>query len=347
VGAWRENLAGLVQQNPDEYLRAFTSGTDFTSAINRWTPDLLDEVHGLGEASGIDYATMFAFQLLDEEWWYREAFLRTRQEGQAGCTSLGWAGEGDYPAILAQNMDLSSTLDGYQVVLHIVDEQAGIEALVFSIAGLIALNGVNNAGVGIVCNNLGQLNHAKNGLPVAFVLRGALQQKDFSAARNFLQSVRHASGQNYILGGRDQVLDLECSANQVKEYTFAGVGGKTCHSNHPLSNADLRKDPMPGRNASGVVGEPNEHDLDSQKRFERAACALRQSAQQPLSPGMMAYILSSHEEADHPICRHPGPGNNWMTVGTSVMILDREPSLLVCPGPPCSSKFSRFTFTGQ
>src|SRR5204862_7422542 len=110
---------------------------------------------------------------------------------------------GDQPAFAAQNLDIPAEAHGFQVLLRVRDESRGLQTLVVTESGLVAAAGMNSARVAITCNTLLQLRPCRAGLPVAFVVRGVLMQKDQAAALAFLQGVPHASGQNYIVAGPD------------------------------------------------------------------------------------------------------------------------------------------------
>ena len=57
---------------------------------------------------------------------------------------------------------------------------------------------------------------------------------------NFIKTVPHASGQNYVIGIRDEVFDFEASANQVIQFKSKNKNGSLCHTNHPLINDDVK-----------------------------------------------------------------------------------------------------------
>ena len=232
VGLWKRDLTRQFGMDADEFIRRFLAGTDYQPAIKRWTPDLMEEVRGIAEGSGIDVDTMLAFQLVDEYWANGGAIAGEH------CSGLGIAGEGDRPTHVAQNMDLEGFRDGFQVVLHVKPPGSGPESFVFTCPGLVALNGMNSRSVGVCVNTLIQLRPRRSGLPVAFVVRGLLERSTVEEAIGFLREVEHASGQNYILGGPAGVYDFECSAGKVARFVVAGREGVVYHTNHPLANDD-------------------------------------------------------------------------------------------------------------
>jgi len=239
VSIWKEELHKANEMNPDAYIEEFVQNTNFIKAIEKWTPDLLEEVRGIAEGSGIDFKTMYAFQLVDEEWWYS----RNRKLGiiipeSKHCSALGVYGQEGIPPIVAQNLDIPGFVDGYQVILHVKHQDSSLESFIFSYAGLIAANGINNHSLGICCNALLELNQRKDGLPVAFIHRGVLSQKNYEDAVRFIQTINHASGQNYILGGPGEVSSWECSANKVVRFWPYEGAKRLYHTNHALVNDD-------------------------------------------------------------------------------------------------------------
>jgi hypothetical protein len=75
IGRWKEILGVTTGENPDAYIGQFLEDTDMLTPVERWTPDLLEEVRGIAEGTGVDFRTIFALNLSDEEWWYRRERL--------------------------------------------------------------------------------------------------------------------------------------------------------------------------------------------------------------------------------------------------------------------------------
>ncbi len=338
---WKEFLAKENGLPADAYIRELLEETNFLPAIQKWTPDLLEELHGIAEGAALPFEPLLAFQLQDEEWWFSQERKGMLRETGVRCSSLGWRGR-KAASLVAQNMDMPTFLDGSQVILRMRRRQGSKETAVFSVAGLLALNGMNGHSIGIVCNSLPQLKHSKSGLPVAFVLRGVLAQSSFSKAGAFLKNIPHASGQNYLLASRSRVIGYECSANQVKEYFLPVRTNRFCHTNHPFHNEDYRAgiidDPS---NQAEVLQYLQDHHHNSLVRFQTLQAALAGERMDEMGKPAAIQLLSSHQSASQPVCRHPEDGQGWMTLGTSIMLLGQAGQLWVCPGPPCRSQFSR------
>ncbi len=297
VGAVVDSLGGPAE------VQRFVTDTSFEAAIATYTPDLLAEFDAMATSSGVPRDHLLAHNLMDEHWWWQQTGA-TRE----ACSTLAIAVE---PPLLGQTMDLDRVLDGSQVVLRSTDESGRTTAVLTS-AGLMGLCGLSSAGFGICVNALTTLEHSATGLPVAFVLRGALAQPDARAALAFLQSVPHASGQHYAIVSHDAhgglfTASVECSAfgAVVSAPANRGFG----HANHPLATTDIDPTMAPGQSRShlrqGVLDAHVAETLDD-----------------------LADLLSSP-----PLCVSR-TDSDWFTFGALAMRLGDELTLRYSLGPP-------------
>jgi len=334
VSFWKEDLGRQAKTDPDILIKKFLAETNFVPAIQKWTPDLLEEVKGIADGAGLPFETMFAFQLVDEMWVYLD------QPAAGHCSSMGVVKTGAHPAYVAQNMDLEAFRDGFQVVLHIAASQSLPEQFVFTCAGLIAANGVNNRSIAIACNTLLQLSASLDGLPVAFVVRGVLAQTSPEDAVKFMKGIKHASGQNYILGAGDHVFDFEASARQVVEFRPAVDGSVVYHTNHPLANDDLK----PWHLIQIALLSPEERSKgDSETRLASVQERFRQPPS-AIDEGVIKETLRSRDSDRHPVCRSRKEGDPIFTFGATIMTLSDTPSLEVSMGPPDANEFVPLKF---
>lgn len=338
-GKWKENIRQDMDIDPDVFLEQMVTETDFIPAVKKWTPELLEEVEGIAEGAGVDFNTVFARQLSDEELWFR--ILKKIECGiniAENCSSLGVTAQAGLPNIIAQTMDMPEYCDGHQVLLHIKHQESDLEELVFTVAGKISLAGMNNAPIGICCNTVMQLNHNRVGLPEDFIVRAILARATIEDALDFLYSIKHASGQNYVLGGVDRVLDLECSANKICQFEPYPMAGRVFHTNHPVANDDQST----FRDWLAQIPPEKKHAFYSRMTTERRFAVLARAMSDlsaPLTIGQMIEILSSHEG---PVCID-GDGRS-ITLGCLIMELSGTPVLHLAPGPPCSTEFKEYRF---
>jgi len=339
LARWLQYLHDETGRDPRAYLKQFIADTHFIPAAECWTPDLLDELRGIAEGANAEFDLIYGRMLSDEEPWYRLGVKFGDGIFGEHCSALGVCEAGQAHPIIAQNMDTAWVMDGAQILLRIKEPGSPIEALVFTAAGKISLAGMNNFGVGICCNTVLQLDYAIDGLPEDFVVRGVLKQHSLAEALAFMRSVKHASGQNYIVGGRDGIVDVECSANKVIEYRPLPGVNRLYHTNHPLANDDQSI----FQRRLNRLGEDNRKKFGSSTttydRFETLN-RLMSDLSMPVTIERIKDILSMHEGGS-PVCIDRG-ASKLVTLGCLIMELSDEPKLHVAPGPPCSTPFQTY-----
>jgi isopenicillin-N N-acyltransferase like protein len=284
-------------------------------------------VRGIAEGSGLPYRAVLAAQFMDEEWWFR-------RQSHAHCSSFGAAAADGSRTLVGQTMDLPNWMDGFQTLLLIRGANPELDAYVVTAAGMIALMGMNSGGLGISVNTLLQLNHAVDGLPVAFVTRNLVQMAALGDAVRFLQGVRHASGQNYVVGDPTRIRDFECAVDRVVEHTGDRANGRIWHTNHPLVNQNLRpdrKEPWWRRQAA-----------DSGTRL--AALERRMADGAPFSPEQARSMLASRDDGEFPVSQEVTDAEDGFTFAAMVAELSPDPRLSVAPGAPSRHSFMAFDF---
>jgi isopenicillin-N N-acyltransferase like protein len=330
---WKADLAKEFKTDADMFVKRFLAATDFQVALKKWTPELLDEIKGIAEGAGVPFETMLAFQLPDEYGVQGEAILREK------CSSLGIGRRGAKPACVAQNMDVENYRDGFQVVLHIKHEGTDLEAFVLSCAGMIGVNGMNNRAIGICCNTLGQLSCCRHGLPVAAIVRGVLSQRSEADAVDFVRRIKHASGQNYLLGGPDKACSFECSATKVAQYQPVGRTDGVWHTNHPLANDDYtafyrewlaKKDTKP---------------YSTTVRFKCLEDRLSK-ANGDWSLEVIKATLAARDSAEFPVCIPKGQRAVFTFASTIMVLSDKSPEFHVAlaPGTTAAINYEKLTF---
>jgi isopenicillin-N N-acyltransferase like protein len=328
IKLWKAEIEREYKVQADKFIADFLKHTNFLPAIKKWTPELLDEVKGIANGSGIDFNTIFVYQLADEEWAQWEDIA-----GGEHCSSIGVNRTHVSPSYVAQNMDIQSYFQGYQTLLHIKDEAANLESLVLTVPGAIGLNGLNSNAVAITCNTLLKLEYSNDGLPVSFIVRGVLQQKTLKDAVDFLCHIKHASGQNYIVGGAEQTHSFECSANKVREFIPYKGAPLTYHTNHPLANDDYNHRYV--ANLQKQNKTPKEDPFYCY-RFEALEKRLKNNTKVDVE--IIKTTLRSRDYEKNPV-------SNQYTYACSMMILSTNPELHIAPGRPHETPFQVFRFS--
>ena len=314
IGRWADSIASTHGLHPNDYIAAFVAGTDYLPAIRRWAPDLLAEVKGIARGSGQPWEWIYAFNLLDEEWTW------AKKQGQAlppGCTAVGIAAEGKTP-LLAQTMDIPSLFDGAQAVIsHTSDDDRTTR--VFTYAGMIGLTGCNADGVAVVVNNLDVLPTSASGLPVAFVIRGILQQRTLEDAVGFAHEVPHATGQHYGIGSPDGLGSVEGWGGGVAVHE--GPGSRLLHTNHPLMSQDACDDA--------------ERTYQRSSSRERLSYVERESEADRDIEGVQTLLR------DRTVPVSLATERFFMTFGAVVYECDVPARMWLAPGPPHETPFLR------
>ncbi|MFO0983051.1 MAG: C45 family peptidase [Planctomycetota bacterium] len=332
VEPWRASLSSRKGESVDQYLVRFARETSFADAITHHTPHLMDEIRGIAEGSGVPFETIFAMQLLDEEWCYATAEQFPESGAGDKCSVLALARDEHHATIVAQNLDGPDFLDRHIVVLRLKDAKQDLDALVVTMAGCIALNGMNARGLAVCVNALLTLKNARSGLPVACVIRGVLERKTLAEAAQFVQKVPHASGQCYTIGDVTQVECHEASAGKV---TRALADSQAiAHTNHPLVNDNVSPlgkwvamqpaDAMPGMH-------------NSRARLE--ACQARLASPGADAIASVKAALGSHDRPRDPVCRHLSPGSSFTAACTVYELHAGHPTLHLATTPPCRGEF--------
>lgn len=335
VALWKVDLTHRYQMPADAFIKKFVSHSQYLAAMTKWTPDLVEEVKGIADGAGIAFETMLVFQWIDEDWAQGKNVVADR------CSGIGVGRRGARSAMIAQNLDMPGLYDGYQVILHVKDPDSDLESFVYTIAGVIAADGMNNHAIGVCVNTLLQLDNCRDGLPVACVVRGILAQKTEDAAIRFLQEVKHASGQNYIIGGPERTYSFECSSHKVSRFVPEGTSDLVWHTNHVLANDDYspRYREYIKSQKNGIKGPTNSEI--------RLKCVSTRALQHPtnLDVDAIKSILKSQDPVEHPVSGPLRDKDSSFTFGSLIMVLSETPELHVAPGPPHVVPYQVLRFT--
>ena len=341
LSLWRQTTPLPEGLTFAEAIEIFLEETRFVAQVQRYSPDLLDEIAGLAEGANVAPDIMLAFQFGDEaRWFFRDRFAAPEARGDR-CSSIGARGENGAATIVAENVDVGAWADGKQTVLRIAGSNGGAETLVFTVAGMVAMNGVSGNGVAICCNTLLQLDPSPEGLPVAAVVRRALASASFEEALDFVRSVRHASGQNYLLGGRGAIANLECCGAGVAEYRLDARRDRVIHTNHPLANGATG-----GYDRRLEQGGEDDNESLRQNSAERLDCLRRRFGEASGAASLedVKAVLRARDHALYPVCRERDRDNGpfaWMTIGSTIFELGEAVAMHAAAGPPSVCDYVR------
>lgn len=333
VDDWLDTLAKTGVADIQGYLRRFLDDTNFLPSIRAHTPDLLDEVSGIIEGSGVPEHLLLSAQFMDEEWLYRI------ENGHAAprdkCSSVA-ARTDDGVQIIGQNMDLGGYTDGHQVAYLFGGDAGAPSQLIYSISSMIGLMGTNSSGLAVCVNAIPQISPAKEGLPVAFVMRALLARRNLDEATAFLRSVKHATSQHYLIADYDGARSIEAGPELMIDVTGMWPTPAIAHTNHLLAAEWQQLAPWHDNSVARLASltkrtETGRHDL----AWAKAA-------------------LASTDDPENPVSRTPAPrmaansitGMISFTTGSIVSVLDPGSATIDCwltQGPPSQFEYSKIS----
>lgn len=332
----------------ERHWHAFKQYQNFQGAVERWTPDLMQEVRGIAEGAGISFETAFLLQLMDEEWVF-DTYHGRKPQAPDKCTSFAAIGENCKPTYSGQNMDITGYAEGHQVLFRISYADSDMQSYVYTHAGLIALNGMNSSPLGLCCNTLIRLAPCNDGLPIAFIARSILEKTSFADAVAFIKKIKRASGQNFIISTIDRIGCFECSANEVVEFKGREDGHRVCHTNHTLANKDTGpfEDLIKTHNKSSWA----RNLANSHSRYSSIAGRLVHNSD-TVSLEKIKAALCAKDDPFYPVSLEFKPLTEYnvigFTAGSMIYELNGSPKLHLASGPPSITAFRTFVlpFTG-
>jgi isopenicillin-N N-acyltransferase-like protein len=323
VELWKNDIEKKYQISADTFIKTFLDSTDYFPAIKKWTPDLLEEIKGISAGSGIDFNTIFAFQLNDEIWTNARLINIPHHCTSVGINNYKKDGSSNY---IAQNIDITPFYHGFEILLDIKDKNTDSRKLVTTFVGYIGANGLNK-NIGITENTLSDLKSSLNGLPVCCIARGVLEKTSFEAAVNFIKAIKHASGQNYIIGSKHNIISLECASDLVTEYWPDSTKNYTFHANRPLTNTSFH--PAYIDYLKMLYGTVPESIISSDERLESIKNII-------LNNKHISLVTIKDALSKKPIC-------NSNTFVSTIMEFGNEYSeLRISPGKPDSTEYLVF-----
>ena len=328
IKLFKEDIRTTTKEDPDAFIAMFLEKTDYKTAIQKHTPELWEELKGISKGSGIDMNTLFMHQLGDE-YWFNAQDLAAHH-----CSSFAMDKTASQPSRTAQNMDIPQFYHGFQTLLKIKDKESDKEMMVLSIPGHLGITGMNNKQVSINCNTLMQLDYGTSGLPVTFIVRGVLAKGTQKEALDFLQSIPHASGQNYMIGGPDKVYSMECSAKKVVEFRPFEKAPFTYHTNHPMANDDYNVNYLGQLEVAQKTPEEGLRQCQRISSFEKRFTENTND----ISISDIKEILSSRDHDGKDVV-----SNDW-TYASVIYELSNKPVLYIAPGKPHETEYQLHYF---
>lgn len=325
IHRWRKEVEKNFKTDFNIVITSFFEKTIMVDTIKKYSPELLDEIRGIANGSKQNFLLILALQMSEEIEQAGDYLFSSK------CTSISTSKTDTLPTIVAQNMDPPTFLQRFPTLLHMRDKKTKEENFVYTFPGFIGLCGMSK-NVAVTCNGMSMLNHRTDGLPVAFVLRSLLAQKNEMEAFNLVRQVPHATPQCYTIGGLSEAKCFECSANSMKVFNPFRDKSVTLHTNFAASNRDFNQNFI---NLLAEYGKTVDDPYFCPRYF--LAYDEIEAVDFEMNVKNIQHILSLTIPEIHPI-------SNEETYGCLIMEMKKKPILYIAPGKPNEAEFITIQF---
>ena len=322
------------------FLKAEREAQRYLEHARRAVPQLVEELEGLAEGSGVPFAELLVPNCGEE-------FTSTEPvEGDHRTLAPGGRRRGVRPAgdhctavavvigerhIIGHNMDWY-TIDAPNNVLFDVTVPDGTRFLTIAGAPYLPMLAMNSHGIGNVSNSVYSTDN-RVAIPNVFVRRWSIEAASLEEARRrALVEPRARGTNNFFADTSGRLWDVETSATAHAEADHS-PRGYMAHTNHYA--------------LGGMAPYEGSQYGESRIRLATAERALAEGVARGDDPiDLVARVLRSHDPAPAEcICGHPSeddpPVEQGMTVGSMICDLD-ERRLYACAGPPCENEYQVF-----
>lgn len=292
-------------------------------------PDLIEELRGMAEGSGVPFATLFSMNALQETRFLagRDAAnvsdqQREDEQEDEGCTSLAVSGEAtaNGHVYVAHNEDAGTIRRAFPYVVRA--RPTNRPAFVaFAYSGLMLYQGVNEHGVASTGNAL-YASDLRPGVPKLFAYRDVLNATFLEDGLRRTIRPQRANGNNHLIANdHGELYDVEVTGGRWA--LLEPQRGWIAHTNH-LRHPD-------------VADLESGDTLNSIMRLRRVERLLDASNGQH-SVDTIFGILSDHSNYPKSVCKHPDAEHNPHAQTVSALVIDVTARVLhVRPGFPCST----------
>jgi isopenicillin-N N-acyltransferase-like protein len=288
--------------------------------IEQFDPDLMSEIRGIADGAHVTLENIMVLQV--------RTLLMYGSEHSCTSFVLEPSATAEGTRIIGQNFDWDPVIQDVCLVIkrHPKEKQS---TMCFTQAGLISYMGMSSEGM-CVCMNLLQTSGSRYGVPIYFLLRSIYNQRTIEDCIKLVTSTRNARAMNLLIGNRQGAVDLEITAESVKQFR-PSASGFLAHTNHFV-------DPQLSLRDNLVKNVP-----DSISRYDRINRLLD-------TPGLkhsvesMKIVMSDHNGYPGSICYHPSDQHRDSLVGTvcSMIMEPNEARMSISHGNPCENDYEMY-----
>lgn len=321
--AMADQIRAAAASTRADFARAGDGGalgrvSDYVDATEREAPDLLEEIRGMAEGSGVSFDDLFVLNAAAE---LHQSAGRFSECTVAGITQAGTA---NGHVLLAHNEDADAGWGDYAYLVR-AEPDNGPAFVAFTYAGLLLHQGVNAAGIGSVGNALYAPDARRGGIPKLLLYRRAIAQSTLEDAIRVVTDESRAYGNNHLFTNSEgDLFDVEVSG---EHWGLIHAGNRfLVHANH-FTHQDL-------------LWLDEESDLLNSRLRQARLERLIDADWGSITVTRLREMMADHANYPKSLCKHSAPesGLDYGTIGSVVIdVTDRV--LWACAGNPCRAEW--------
>jgi isopenicillin-N N-acyltransferase-like protein len=329
IGYYRESFKRITGL---EWSQIREKAPRWVAPIDAFLPEISDEIRGVAEGAGIDFAEALALNARGE--------LSTHNpfadEAEEGCSSYALLTQatGDGHVYCGQNWDWRCETFGTVILLRIV--QPGRPTIIMQTeAGQVGRHGANSAGIALNANGLGTRWGKGIGVPQPIIRRKILESADMQSALRAVFESRQSLCTNLLITHRDGfAIDLETTPD--RHGWMYPTDGLLVHTNHFIAFVPEQ-----------IAATYRPFSVNSLWRLPRLTEGLR-AARTPGDPAAVrakiGAALRDHFGYPNAVCKHGDPnavGTDLnQTIASSIVDLTTG-EYWIAAGNPCENEYMR------
>jgi isopenicillin-N N-acyltransferase-like protein len=202
--------------------------------LSRYSPFLLEELTGIAEGSNVPLSDIILINCFLELNDLRAPLVTDRiiSERNWGCTSFNLKPRTtqDGKPLIGQTYDMEKYFADFNVILKITDPK-GHSKLIYTLSGVLGLNGSNSSGLAVVINKLVPTD-SQTGVIYPMLIRQALDQERIGDALSVLAFVPRASGLCFQISSSEGL--AFCLETTARKHALIDFRYGLAHTNHYL-----------------------------------------------------------------------------------------------------------------
>jgi isopenicillin-N N-acyltransferase-like protein len=304
---------------------------EFAPLVDRFDPDMTEEMRGIAEGAGVDFADIL---LLNARTEILKLAKRRKDPDPDGCTGVVAMPSvtADGVLIHAQNWDWKAECAETAVVLKIRRDD-GPDVMTFTEAGGLARSGFNAAGIAITANYLeSDRDYRSTGVPLALIRRKVLMSPLLALAMQAVYCTPKSAANNMIVSHAGGIaIDFECAPDE--SFQVHPDNGLLVHANHWVSPVALSK-----LRDTGIASTP-----DSLYRDLRVRDLLAPGRGRITTDAVKAALFDDFQ-SPWSVCRPPrrNLSNNLSATVAQIVMVPERGVMEVAMLPALDRRFARY-----